>query len=218
MTNRVNRYLDGEIERAALTPGEQDAADTVVRAVDAARVFVASRPVPDLSGSVLRQVEQLELRPTRPLRRSPLRELTNALWVPRRVSFAVRPVYACAIAAAIALVAVLSHGEPGGLAAQPDVNVTDESKLFVQFRLQASGASRVRLAGSFTNWEPLHELHEAAPGLWTVTLPLRLGVHDYAFLVDGEQWVPDPYAPHVDDGFGGSNSRIAILPPDGQRS
>ena len=62
----------------------------------------------------------------------------------------------------------------------------------VQFRLQAPQASDVRLAGTFTNWQPQYELHEAAPGLWTITLPLPLGVHDYVFIVDGQQWGSRP--------------------------
>ena len=74
--------------------------------------------------------------------------------------------------------------------------------------------SRVQLAGSFTNWERRYELHEMAPGLWSITVPLSLGVHDYSFLVDGEHWVPDPYASRVRDGFGGTNSRLTLMHPD----
>ena len=88
----------------------------------------------------------------------------------------------------------------------------------MQFRLQVREASTVRLAGSFTNWQPLYDLHETAPGLWTVTLPLPWGVHDYAFVVDGSRWVPDPYTLQIDDGFGGTGSRIALLPPDASQS
>jgi 1,4-alpha-glucan branching enzyme len=72
----------------------------------------------------------------------------------------------------------------------------------------------VQLAGSFTNWEPRYELRQAAPGIWTITVPLTQGVHDYAFVVDGEQWVADPYAPQIGDGFGGTNNRLALLSPD----
>jgi hypothetical protein len=43
-------------------------------------------------------------------------------------------------------------------------------------------------------------------------VPLRPGVHDYAFVVDGERWVADPNAPQVDDSFGGTNSRISLPP------
>jgi hypothetical protein len=51
------------------------------------------------------------------------------------------------------------------------------------------------------------------PGVWTVVVPLEPGIHNYAFIVDGERWVPDPNAPAVDDGFGGMNSRLAVLAP-----
>jgi 1,4-alpha-glucan branching enzyme len=84
--------------------------------------------------------------------------------------------------------------------------------VFVQFRLDAS-ASRVQLAGSFTNWEPRYDLRQSAPGIWTITVPLTQGVHDYAFVVDGQRWIPDPYAPQIGDGFGGTNSRLALMSP-----
>jgi 1,4-alpha-glucan branching enzyme len=97
---------------------------------------------------------------------------------------------------------------PSGGAADPHV--------FVQFRLDAA-ASRVQLAGSFTNWEPRYEMRQSASGIWTITVPLTQGVHDYAFVVDGQQWVPDPHAPQIGDGFGGTNSRLALLSPDAPR-
>jgi 1,4-alpha-glucan branching enzyme len=83
----------------------------------------------------------------------------------------------------------------------------------VQFRLEASGARHVSLAGTFTNWKPVYELHETAPGLWAITLPLPAGVHDYSFVVDGMRWIPDPYAPQIQDGFGGTSSRLALMTP-----
>jgi 1,4-alpha-glucan branching enzyme len=87
----------------------------------------------------------------------------------------------------------------------------------VQFRLQAPGAARVALAGSFTGWKPEYELHESEPGTWTALVPLKPGVHDYTFVVDGHEWIPDPNAPQVADDFGGRNSRL-FLPAPGRRS
>jgi 1,4-alpha-glucan branching enzyme len=83
--------------------------------------------------------------------------------------------------------------------------------VFVQFRLDAPGASHVQLAGSFTDWGHPLDLHEVSPGMWKTTLLLEPGVHDYSFIVDGDRWVPDPYAPTVDDGFGGANSRLSLV-------
>jgi hypothetical protein len=46
--------------------------------------------------------------------------------------------------------------------------------------------------------------------VWTATITLPAGQHQYAFVVDGQQWVPDPAAPAVDDGFGRRNSVLTL--------
>src|SRR6266480_2982560 len=46
--------------------------------------------------------------------------------------------------------------------------------------------------------------------IWPATLTLPAGQHQYAFVVDGERWVPDPGAPAVDDGFGRRNSVLTL--------
>lgn len=213
MTDRIDRYLDGEVEQLALTPEERAQADALERVIDETRAFVHARPAPDLAGEVLRRIEQLGLRPASPRPRNAAVRLAESLWTRRQVSL--RPAYGLL---AVAAVIVLLVWSPFSVRSPIDTALSAESRLFVQFRLQAPDASNVRLAGSFTNWQPQYELHETAPGIWTITVPLSLGVHDYVFLVDGQHWVPDPYAQRVDDGFGGSNSRIALLPPEAPRS
>ncbi|MDP2321307.1 MAG: glycogen-binding domain-containing protein [Acidobacteriota bacterium] len=140
--------------------------------------------------------------------------------MPRRIEFHVCPAYAIgAIAAAVLLVLLSPYRLRPSLDAAPVVAGSAlEPRFFVQFRLDAPDATDVRLAGSFTDWQSRYELHQTAAGIWTITLPLSLGVHDYAFVVDGQRWLADPYAQHVDDGFGGMNSRIALLSPDVPRS
>jgi len=49
-----------------------------------------------------------------------------------------------------------------------------------------------------------------ATGVWTATLTLPAGQHQYAFVVDGARWVPDPGAPAIDDGFGRRNSVLTL--------
>jgi len=214
MTDRIDRYLDGAIERIALTPEERAEADALEHNIDELRTLVDARPAPDLTDSVMRRIRQADSHRSA----SALARLVARLWTAREVSFQFRPAYGLLGAAAVAVIATsLPTGRPSPIAPAPVTQAVDATKLFVQFRLQAAGASTVRLAGSFTNWQPEYELHQSAPGIWTVTLPLPLGVHDYAFVVDGERWVPDPYAQHVEDGFGGTNSRIALLPPDESR-
>ena len=151
-----------------------------------------------------------ELEPL-PLRYGRMRQLALFLWGPRQVT--IRPVFALAAAGAMFVLVLLPYigEEPAEPTQVAERSV--EAQMFVQFRLEAA-ASRVQLAGSFTNWEPRYELRQSAPGVWTITVPLMQGVHDYAFVIDGNRWVPDPYAPQIGDGFGGTNSRLALLSPD----
>jgi hypothetical protein len=174
------------------------------KAIEEARGFIAERPLPDLTAHVMRRIEELGVAPAQPPIWS---RLTEFIWRPRRAEFRWRPAYVLVGAAAVLLLTVFV----------PYTSQTSDSRLFVQFRLDAPDAMDVRLAGSFTNWQPRYELHEASPGIWTITLPLSAGVHDYVFVVDGQRWVADPYAQKVDDGFGGVNSRIALVPPDAPR-
>jgi hypothetical protein len=195
--------------------GDRIEADAAARAVNETRAFLAARPVPDVTDRVMRRLDpRAHTAPPRPRR---LRDrVLQSLWAPRQVS--IRPAYALVAAAAcIALLVIAGPDVRRTLAlVPPSVTGVADARLFVQFRLQAE-ASNVRLAGSFTNWEPAYELNQMAPGVWTITVPLSQGVHDYAFVVDGQQWIPDPYAPRIDDGFGGTNSRLTLLVPDTPR-
>ena len=218
MTDRIDMYLGGALEWTELTPEERAQADAVEHVVTEMRAFVNARPAPDLAATVMRQIEQLG--PLRPATRAPsvLAQVAGNLWTTRQVSFRFRPAYGLLAAAAVVALAVfLPYGWRSSVDSASAVSATVAPTLFVQFRLQAPDASNVRLAGSFTNWQPQYELHQTAPGIWTITLPLPPGVHDYAFIVNGQRWMPDPYAQAVDDGFGGTNSRLALVPPEDSR-
>jgi 1,4-alpha-glucan branching enzyme len=39
---------------------------------------------------------------------------------------------------------------------------------------------------------------------------LEAGRHEYAFVVDGEKWSPDPFAPAITDEFGTESSIVRI--------
>ena len=191
------------------------------RAIEEARAFVAARPAPDLTGSVMRRIEELGVPPAaQPVAPGALSRLAERLWAPRSVELQWRPGYALiAAAAGILLIVLLPYGWRTPTAAPPSLAEVSNAdpRLYVQFRLEAADAMDVRLAGSFTNWQPRYALHQASPGIWTITLPLSAGVHDSVFVVDGQRWIADPYAPQVDDGFGGVNSRISLVPPDAPR-
>jgi hypothetical protein len=84
----------------------------------------------------------------------------------------------------------------------------------VQFVLVAPEAARVSLVGDFNDWdETATSLEPSASddGLWSVRVPLPPGRHQYAFVVDGTQWLADPAAPVVEpDDFGTPNSVVTV--------
>jgi hypothetical protein len=172
--------------------------------IDAVLRAIPDQPLPDLGPAVLDRI-----RVTRPaVAPRPRVRLVDWLWAPRSFSFQFRPAYAFAAAMLLLLGVQTLILRDGGGAQVPTQQV------LVQFRLDAPQARAVSLAGEFTKWKPDVVLKRTAPGVWTVVVPLTPGVHDYAFIVDGERWVPDPMAPAIEDGFGGLNSRMAVLAPD----
>ena len=83
----------------------------------------------------------------------------------------------------------------------------------VRFVIEAPGASTVSLVGDFNAWNvgatPLEATERE--GLWTVTVPLPAGRHEYAFVVDGVRWMPDPNAPSAGTAdFGPANSVVTV--------
>jgi hypothetical protein len=89
------------------------------------------------------------------------------------------------------------------------------STILVRFELVAPTANRVSLAGSFNDWQPdgVQLTQNPETGVWTGTVPLRPGEHQYMFVIDGAEWIPDPDAhAQVDDGFGQTNSVIVVGP------
>jgi hypothetical protein len=186
-------------------------ADPLEQLIVETRAFVDARPAPDFVNAVMAEVEHLETdRASAP--RNWIVRTGHRLWTPRLVTLAVRPAYTLFAAAAVLVLAmVLSNQWSDRSSTTAAATQSGGEKVYVQFRLQTAEATDVRLAGSFTQWQPQYQLHETAPGLWTVTLPLAPGVHDYAFIIDGQRWVTDPYAAAVQDGFGGTNSRITLI-------
>src|SRR5215208_405724 len=160
---------------------EQDQDRATRRIIDETRAFVTAKPAPDLTRSVMRRVTALGVPRAEP---NVLRRLVDRLWMPREVQLQWRPAYALAGAAAILMLAIfIPYGWQTPAAEPPSLaTATADPRLFVQFRLDAPDAMDVRLAGSFTNWQPQYELHETSSGIWTITLPLAAGVHDYAFV------------------------------------
>ena len=83
----------------------------------------------------------------------------------------------------------------------------------VRFVIVAPGASSVSLVGDFNSWNlgatPLAATERE--GVWSVTVPLAAGRHEYAFVVDGVRWIADPSAPRAGSSdFGAANSVVTV--------
>lgn len=213
MDPQVQRVLDQESGGGELSPEQAEELAAAEALIAGVLRSVPRAPIPDLALAVMQRIQ--DGTPVAATRTSPsgVRAMLDWFWKPRPVALQWRPAYALGLAAVLAFSAAAGGWWRGSNADA----TTPARQVLVQFRLDAPAASAVTLAGDFTSWQPVHKLTRSAPGIWTVVIALEPGVHDYAFIVDGERWTPDPMAPAVADGFGGLNSRLAVLSPDRTR-
>jgi hypothetical protein len=120
------------------------------------------------------------------------------------------PPAAVLAAAALVLVLVLPFGSPGPAE-------DDDLRFYVQFVVDAPTAETVHVVGDFNDWQPTVALEDPdGDGTWSSRVPLRPGVHQYMFVIDGADWITDPNASSFqDDGFGQRNAVVAVSPLDG---
>ncbi|HEY9230257.1 MAG TPA: isoamylase early set domain-containing protein [Gemmatimonadaceae bacterium] len=179
-------------------------------------------------GRVLRAPERLSetfeqdlvraIRRDTPIERQPearVRPSSDSWWrtpVPVRLS----PLAGLALAASLFGIAVA-----GGFMArswsgfaqpsQPVAQVVRDTVHVVRF-VFVGDAKTVTLVGDFNGWQreatPLVPVSGARS--WTVSVTLPRGRHEYAFIVDGQRWVADPYAPATSDDFDTSSSIVNV--------
>lgn len=202
MRSELRDYLDGNLAYEDL-PRELRAEATAWDAMigELRRKDPGGAP-PWLESAVMAEV-------TRSPDPSPVRRLLDWILRPRtvRVSPLAGALAAGALAAVIVLARVTAPTGQGGEA--------PGTQVYVAFSLEAPGAASVAVAGDFSQWEAAHPLEDAdGDGIWTGRVPVRPGVHQYMFVVDGD-WVTDPEAQrYVDDGFGNRNAVLAVALPD----
>lgn len=123
------------------------------------------------------------------------------------------------VAAGLVMFFVIPRGgDNGSESAVPAATIAPSDSAYVKFVLYAPAAHQVELAGTFNRWDPAATplARAGTEGVWTVTVALPVGQHQYAFVVDGQRWVADPAAPAVDDGFGRRNSIMNVNPASGR--
>ena len=117
------------------------------------------------------------------------------------------PAWAAAIAAGLVAVATMGVLRSRQHVAAP---VAHEP---VQFVLVAPTASSVAVVGDFNDWGLNDSALRATnhEGVWSVTAPVPTGVHRYAYVVNGKDWVADPSAPRsAGDDFGMPSSVLVV--------
>jgi diguanylate cyclase (GGDEF)-like protein len=69
---------------------------------------------------------------------------------------------------------------------------------------------KVSVVGSFNGWDPEADpMHPQEDGSFFAKVGLVLGTYEYKFVIDNEQWIPDPASgEYISDGYWGQNSLL----------
>ena len=74
----------------------------------------------------------------------------------------------------------------------------------------AGQVEAVYLAGSFNDWKEKGQAMEGpdAKGNYLATVRLKPGLHEYKFVINGNNWQPDPENPDTNGPFSNSVVRV----------
>ena len=119
----------------------------------------------------------------------------------KATSFFKQPLGWTVTALAVAIVALL-------LTTMPSSEAVSKQNRFVIYKPQAS---RVEIAGSFTNWKRISMQRIGDSGYWELTMALPEGEHHFTYILGGRQRFADPtiLTRELDD-FGGYNSILYV--------
>ncbi len=99
--------------------------------------------------------------------------------------------------------------ESGGSVQKPD------PKGNVRLRIRAPGAEEVAVSGNFNDWDPRGALlRRVGDGWWEIYIELGPGIYEYAYVIDGKWTTPPEAKLTVEDGFGGRNGILEVLPAE----
>ena len=151
----------------------------------------------------------------RPLRRKlvPRTRRWTPRWWATPATVHVSPLAGLAIAAGMAAIVALGTLRAASPTIRPSMAAAEpvhDTVTFVRF-VFVGPAKNVALVGDFNSWGGRTiALSKTSSGAWTASIPLSKGRYEYAFIVDGKQWVPDPLAPTSSDDFETKSSVIMV--------
>jgi hypothetical protein len=150
-----------------------------------------------------------------------VRAVRRSSWWRTEHTIRVSPLAGLALAAGISMFVALSTLALGSrmwtrstsaVVAQAAAHTRTDTVNVVRFVFADSQASSVQLVGDFNEWTKgaTNLKPSGAPGVWTVSVPLHPGRHEYAFIVNGTRWIADPLAAKSSDDFGTESSVIHV--------
>jgi len=203
----LHNYLDGVVERDALSPEAQaELAEWAVIERSVAQHRDVRAPN-SLVADIMRSLPEP--------RTTWWRRAIDWLITPRPIR--IPPLAPIALGAAAVIAVVLFRPAPQPTVETPAAMANNAGTVYVQFSLVAANAQSVAVAGDFNNWSTDTAVlrDPDGDGIWVGLVPVVPGVHKYMFVVDGQQWVTDPRAEgYVDDGFGMRNALVAVTTPE----
>lgn len=204
MRPELQAYLDGELARHELPADLRKEAERWERLAAEIRAAEPAGAPPGLEAAIGAALSR---------RRSAWRRAAD--WTVRPRTVRVSPLAGLAAAAAVAFLLLWSRGD----APPPEAGPATGPTVYVQFVLEAPGASSVAVAGDFSGWTSGWPLSDPdGDGVWAGRVALKPGVHEYMFVIDGSEWRTDPNADrYTDDGFGQRNAVLVVTEP-GSRS
>jgi 1,4-alpha-glucan branching enzyme len=84
-------------------------------------------------------------------------------------------------------------------------------KIVIEYK--GAGEQEVGLVGDFNQWgkKNVPIAAKQVDGRWVFEIELAPGRYEYAFVINGKKWLPDPQAAGIiPDGFGGLNSVLYV--------
>ena len=140
----------------------------------------------------------------------------SSLWTPHVFQWNFAGAAAAACILLLAIGGIVAGMRPSSPAPAPSIATTAPAaeRVLVRLVVVHPGARTVQAAGDFNGWNPAQTpLEPVSNGAWTVTIPLEPGRYEYQFVVDGEEWIADPFAVEQnDDGFGSRNAVLDVRP------